>query len=262
MELVLQKLCSLEAKIDKLDEKFNMLLTQGDTKKKKNAMRRQLYREQKAQRNEGKIPLPPHHVFGSLGRRDKRLKLSKFVEMGVLFGKADDPLGFLRWMVYHWNSEIYLKKAVTYSGSAFCVWNGVCRHKIGVGDLMHYYRKRVRLVPFLRTDDEEADFRTRMWWNWGSNVLRPIIFEIREQPEYSTFSERFKMEIALLCGGTAEIKIGEHYWDFLAGRTEINKMMSKIGPVFIRILEACITGLRATEAPPVPFRPPVRSSAD
>ena len=258
MKQVLASLQQLHEKVDALSQKFEMMTQQGSTKQKKNALRRLYYREKKAERETGKLPLPSAHV---LTRRDPRVCRDRFVAQGIRFGRVNEPLGFLRWFVYMWNSETYLKKCVTYSGSAFCVWNGVCRYKTGLGDMMHYYRKRVKLVPFLRTDEEEADFRVRPWWDWGSSTLRPVVFEMRDHEEWDTFDDNFKTLVSLLCGGVAEVRIADCDWDFCAGRREINLMMKKIGPQFIRVLEACISGLRATKAPPVPPSHPLDPDA-
>ena len=260
IEQIMQSLSQLHDKVDALSEKFAVMVHQGDTKEKKNALRRQYYREAKAERDSGKLKLPTVHVFGC-GRPDRRVCIERFVQEGLRFGRINEPFGFLKWFVYMWNSETYLKKCVTYSGSAFCVWNGTCRYKIGLGDLMHYYRRRVKLVPFLRSNDEEADFRSRPWWDWGTNVLRPVVFAMREHEEWGTFDEHFKTWVSLLCGGVAEVKIDDCYWDFFAGRNEINKMMKKIGPQFLQVLEACIAGLRATVAPPVPPSHPLATAA-
>ena len=77
----------------------------------------------------------------------------------------------------------------------------------------------------------------RPWWDWGSSTLRPVVFEMRDHEEWDTFDDNFKTLVSLLCGGVAEVRIADCDWDFCAGRREINLMMKKIGPQFIRVLE-------------------------
>ncbi len=245
---------NLNAKIDALDEKIRMIAMRDVDKKQKNALRRQYYREKKAEREFGKLSLPTRHIISS---RDRRLaqKTQEWSRYGIEFGKQDLAEAFLSWLVFAWNNDVYLKKPITFSGSCFCVWNGSCRHKIGSGDLMHYYRKRIKLVPFLRSPDEECDFRNRPWWEWGVNVLRPVVSEMKEHEEWDDFSDQFKLKVQLLIGGTAEMKIGNCDWDFCAGMDNVNNMVKRVGPAFISVLKACITGLRSVESPPAPLLP-------
>jgi hypothetical protein len=254
-EAVMSRIDMLEAKIDAFDEKLRMIAMQGVDKKQKNALRRQFYREKKAEREFGKLSLPVFHVV--TGRRDRRLtqKTQEWSRYGIEFGKQDRAEAFLSWLVFAWNNDVYLKKPITFSGSCFCVWNGSCRHKIGTGDLMHYYRKRIKLVPFLRSCEEECDFRNRPWWDWGVNVLRPVVSEMKEHEEWDDFSDQFKLKVQLLVGGTAEMKVGECNWDFCAGMDQVNKMVRRVGPAFIGVLKACITGLRAVDSPQAPLLP-------
>ena len=245
----------LEARIDKLEARIDQLVLQGVDKKNRSAMRRQYYREKKAEQDMGKLPLPAFHVLGWRGDRRLAQRVQKWGRYGIEFGKEDRAEAFLSWLVYAWNNDVYLKKPITFSGSCFCIWNGSCRHKLGTGDLMHYYRKRIKLVPFLRNNGEEADFRVRPWWEWGVNVLRPVVQEMKEHEEWNDFSDQFKLKVQLLVGGTAQLKIGECEWDFSAGRDNINKMMRRVGPTFISVLTACLTGLRAVESPPAPSLP-------
>ena len=260
-EAVMGRIDVLEAKIDAFDEKLRMIAMQGVDKKQKNALRRQYYREKKAEREFGKLSLPTRHIISS---RDRRLaqKTQEWSRYGIEFGKQDLAEAFLSWLVFAWNNDVYLKKPITFSGSCFCVWNGSCRHKIGSGDLMHYYRKRIKLVPFLRSPDEECDFRNRPWWEWGVNVLRPVVSEMKEHEEWGGFSDQFKLKVQLLIGGTAELKIGNCDWDFCAGMDNVNKMVKRIGPALISVLKACITGLRSVESPPAPLLPGAECRAD
>ena len=115
---------------------------------------------------------------------------------------------FLSWLVFAWNNDVYLKKPITFSGSCFCVWNGSCRHKIGSGDLMHYYRKRIKLVPFLRSPDEECDFRNRPWWEWGVNVLRPVVGAMKEHEEWGGFSDRLSSRCSCWSAAPPRCELG------------------------------------------------------
>jgi hypothetical protein len=70
-EAVMGRIDMLEAKIDAIDEKLRMIAMRGVDKQQKNALRRQYYREKKAEREFGKLSLPLFHVV--TGRRDRRL---------------------------------------------------------------------------------------------------------------------------------------------------------------------------------------------
>lgn len=254
LEEVLVRLDSLEERTQSFDDKLCKLVMQGVGKKEKNALRRQYYRERRAEAFKGRLKLPD---IGILQRKDRRLqKAEDWAAMGLRFGKADRPAAFISWLVWVWNNEVYLKKPITFSGSAFRVWNGSCRHALGAGDLMHHYRKRVKMVPFLRNEAERQDFSTRPWWDWGNYVLLPVIREMRESDQWETFSDRFKTMVQLLGGGFCEMEIAGTNWDFNEDMLKINKMMRKIAPVWIRLIEACLCGLRAAECPPVPAEHP------
>ena len=254
LEEVLVRLDSLEERLQSIDDKMCKLVMQGVTKKDKNALRRQYYRERRAEAFKNRLKLPE---FGIFQRRDRRLqKAEAWAAMGLRFGKADRPAAFISWIVWVWNNEVYLKKPITFSGSAFRIWNGSCRHALGPGDLMHYYRKRVKMVPFLRNEAERQDFSTRPWWDWGSYVLLPVIREMKESEQWETFSDRFKTMVQLLGGGFCEMEIAGTNWDFNEEMLKVNNMMKKIAPVWIRLIEACLCGLRAAECPPVPAQPP------
>ena len=80
------------------------------------------------------------------------------------------------------------------------------------------------------------------------NVLRPVVGAMKEHEEWDDFSDQFKLKVQLLIGGTAEMKIGNCDWDFCAGMDNVNKMVKRIGPAFISVLKACITGLRSSIA--------------
>ena len=254
LEDVLVRLNSLEERLQSIDDKMCKLCMQGVSKQDKNALRRQYYRERRAEAFKGRLKLPD---IGILQRRDRRLqKAEDWAAVGLRFGRADRPAAFISWLVWVWNNEVYLKKPITFSGSAFRVWNGSCRTALGPGDLMHYYRKRVKMVPFLRNEAERQDFSGRPWWSWGSYVLLPVISEMKESELWGTFSDRFKTMVQILGGGFCELEIAGTNWDFNEEMLAVNKMMKKIASVWIRLVEACLLGLRAAECPPVPALPP------
>ena len=92
---VLERLKVLETKVDTLGDKFTRLSVQEATKKEQNALRRQLYREERAKKMSGKIPLPTQHC---MERRDRRIDLKVFVDKGVEFGRArlEGTIGYNR----------------------------------------------------------------------------------------------------------------------------------------------------------------------
>ena len=245
------RLLTFEDRLQAIDDKLCKLAMSEVTKKQKNALRRQFYRERRELALKDRISLPDFNIFN---RKDRRLdhKHAEWAQVGMRFGEADAPGSFIRWLVWQWNNATYIKKPVTFSGSAFQIWNGHCRYGYGPGDLIHLYRKRVCMVPFLRTEAEKDDFSKRPFWIWGSSVLLPVVALMKMQPAWGATSERWKTFVTLLCGGYAELKIGECNWDFYESRENINSMMKKIVHIWKPLLEAVVTGLRASESPPVP----------
>ena len=71
----------------------------GASKKEKNALRRQQYREAKRRREKGLVSLPEEHV---LKFRDVRLKpkVHAWAEAGMRFGRKDQPEQFFTWFVH------------------------------------------------------------------------------------------------------------------------------------------------------------------
>ena len=253
LEELVREVRALREKVVEFDDKLCALATHEMTKKEKNALRRQYYRERKELALKDKLPLPG---FGILTRRDKRIepKFAGWAKVGLSFGALNKPLQFLRWFVWTWNNEVYIKKPITFSGSAFQIWNGHCRHGYGPGDLMHLYRKRIRMVPFFRNEADYQDFKGRPWWVWGEGVLRPVVFAMKEDPAWETFSKEFRSSLEILCGGYAMLKIekADCFWDFNETKEKINKMMKHISMQWLQVLNACATGLRASECPKLP----------
>ena len=134
------------------------------------------------------------------------------------------------------------------------MWNGSCRHPYGVGDLMHLYRKRLKMVPFFRDASDYQDFQDRPWWMWGSYVLAPVIREMKQRPQWRTFSKTFKVCVQLLLGGFAEVRVDQVgvNWDFHESRANLDKMMKHLAPVWLRVLNACANGLRGANEPKRP----------
>ena len=251
MKEVLSRLERLEEKMSALDAKVCQLVLQGSSRADMNSLRRQCYRKQRIADLKGRLQLPE---FPILDRRDRRLaeKVQEWAAVGIEFGKADMlPSAFVSWLVWVWNNDVYVKKPVTFSGSAFRIWNGSCRQALGPGDLMHYYRKRLRMSPFLRNEGERQDFALRPWWNWGMFVLAPVLSEMKDHEAWGSFTERFK-RVQLLVGGIAETPIGNTNWDFNEDLKAINQMMRKIAPEWITLIEGCLCGLRSATCPATP----------
>ena len=251
MERVVKLLREVVQRLDGIDDKLCKLAMRDVSSREKNALRRQYYRERKERAFADKLTLPAFPIFS---RKDPRLvpKYRGWAEVGLAFGKEDKPAEFLRWLVWNWNSGTYVKKPVTFSGSAFMIWNGHCRHGYGPGDFLHLYRKRMLMTPFLRNEGERDDFSDRPFWRWGTYVLYPIVCLMKADPAWETFSERFRTVVQIICGGFVELEVGDCNWDFHESRENINKMMKRIAHLWKPLLEAVVTGFRASECPPVP----------
>ena len=239
---VLARLDTLEQKIDILGDKFDKMNVQEASKKQKNALRRQIYREKMQEIKKGQLTLPEHHC---MMRRDARVDTKVYLEWGIKYGRANQPYQYLEKLVHHWNTKVYLKKPVTYSGSSFRIWNGTCRVSRGPGDLMHFYRKRVRNTgKFIRNPGELYDFHRRPWFRWGTKVLCPIIMDLKEHEEWDSFDDHFKLAVQLLCGGIAELKIDGIFWDLDHDADTLNKLIRRVSNTWHKVLESCLNGLR------------------
>jgi hypothetical protein len=250
---VCDRLDDIDGKIVALDAKLCNFAFQKMTKQQENALRRQLYREKKQKIASCRLPLPDVCVLN----RDSRLK-SKFAgwaKVGMRFAVKGGPTGgaqFVQWLVHEWNNNVYLKKPITFSGSSFRVWNGHARHGYGPIDLLHLYRKRKMHGMYLRNPGEQQDFSQRKFWEWGTNVLRPVLYIMKEYPDWAKVPQRFKDTCCLLVGGTAQMKVGEDYWDFRESLETINRMMPKVVHLWLPLLEAVATGIRAKEQRAIP----------
>ena len=141
--------------------------------KRKNALRREQYREERRRRKERLLALPDRPVLqfknGLLAPR-----FAQWAQAGMRFAAAGKGPGpFVTWLVHQWNCCTYLKKPVTFSGSSFRVWNGTIRCAYGPRDLMHFSERRNSMPPF-RNPAEHDDFQKRPWWDWGYPVLFPV----------------------------------------------------------------------------------------
>jgi hypothetical protein len=234
-----------------VEEVIQKLVSQTMTKGERNALRRQYYRQQKEAELKDRLQLPDRHI---LKRRDVRLQqfAGKWAEVGMRFGKLDQPESFLTWFVHEWNSCTYLKKPITFSGSSFRVWTGHLRHPYGAGDLMHYYRKRSG-CPRLRSEGERQDFSDRPWWDWGYHVLYPVVSEMEEMG-FDTLPARFQRCVRILLGGFGDLQVlsDVENWDRRASLSNINKMLGRIGVDYVCMLRACFTGLRVSPCAVVP----------
>ena len=97
-------------------------------------------------------------------------------------------------------------------------------------------------------------------------MLQPVIAEMKQHDAWGTFSDDFKTMLQLLGGGFCELQIAGEYWDFNEDARKINQMLKAKGTLrlFLRMIDACITGLRAAERPPSPSppsRPPPAGAA-
>ena len=212
--------------------------------------RRSRYAETKKLREKGRLSLPDFHV---LKRRDRRLtgKFAEWARVGLQYGAADMPERFLTWLCYQWNATCYLKKAVTYSGGYFRVHTGTgVRHNYGPFDLMGYNKKQ-RMV--LRNEGEYIDFRDRPWWNWAFHVLYPVFREMEESDSFEDLGERFVKSLRILLGGYGEYEVyTQLFWDPNDERTNVNRMLKRVGPDLRRMWSACCDGLRMKAAPAGP----------
>ena len=244
---ILGRLDSFEKRFDAIDARLDKMTVGELTSKQKNALRRQHYREAKAQKTKGRIPLPNFHSFGDRSDRRVSEKFPEWAAKGLQYGTTNQPETFISWLVHQWNAHTYLKKPVTFSGSAFRVWTGHARHALGPGDLMHLYRKRRIHYPFLRTPEEGDDFSKRPMWNWTTYIVKNVVQEMRESPLWKGFSDRFKRMLCLLGGGMLEMEVRGIIWDFYETRDNINEMMKDA--TFLALwkpaLEAISNGLLA-----------------
>ena len=87
----------MQAQLDRMEAKLDKLLTFKSEKKKEAAQRKNQYKEAKERREKGKVSLPTTHVLLS---RDRRIseRIPNWASVGMKFGRADNPEGFLRWL--------------------------------------------------------------------------------------------------------------------------------------------------------------------
>ena len=88
LKQVLTRLDTLERKVDTLGDKFDKMNIHEATKKQKNAVRRQIYREKIQAAQKGLIPLPEHHC---MMRRDRRMDPKVYIAWGVEYGRMNQP---------------------------------------------------------------------------------------------------------------------------------------------------------------------------
>ena len=225
----------------------------GASKKEKNALRRQQYRQAKRRREQGLVSLPEQHV---LKFRDPRLKpkVHAWAEAGMRFGRQDKPEQFFTWFVHQWNNCSYLKKPITFSGSSFRVWGSHVRFSYGPRDLMGFAERRGTL-QVLRTSAEHDDFQKRPWWDWSYAVLMPV-FQEMERMGFAELPERFRRCTKLMMGGFAGWEVyTDLYWDVNESRENINRMLKRVGSDLQLMLRACYVGLRI-KGPVSPQQPP------
>ena len=134
-------LAGIETQLRMLVQKVDVLLGEAAKRRKRAEDRRRQLHEVKQKAADGKVHLPPFHV---LKRRDPQVKEHReaLVQGGLRFASHDDPEGFAAWFVYYWNSCIYLKKPITFSGGYYRVYVGDMRMGYGAFDLMGYHKKQ------------------------------------------------------------------------------------------------------------------------
>ena len=199
--------CKLESEalvlLKRLEEKIDLLLSSQREAQAAKESRRRHYQEAKAMREAGKIRLPEFHV---LNKRDGRLESKRqfWAETGMRFGNANDPAGFVAWLVYQWNSCTYLKKPITFSGGYYRVHTGVIRFGYGASDLMGLNEKQ---AIRLRHSADHVDFQERPWWKWSLNVLYPVWSTMEELPGFGELPDFFCRNVRLLLGGFGEYEV-------------------------------------------------------
>ena len=250
MQEIVAKLGDLCDRMSSLEAVVQKLVSQTMTKEERNALRRQYYRQAREAELKDRLILPNRHVL-----TDGDDRLEKFhgawAEVGMRFGKLDQPEHFLTWFVHEWNCCTYTKKPITFSGSSFRVWLGHLRHPFGAGDLMHYYQspKRQNCLQ-LRSEAEYQDFQGRPWWDWGYRVLFPVFCKMAPLG-FDTLPARFQRCVRILLGGFGGLEVlsGMEPWDPNAGRHNINKMLCRIGADYVSMLRACFIGLKVSPCP-------------
>ena len=240
---------AMQVQLDRMEAKLDKLLDWKSDKQKKATERRDQRKEAKQRREDGKVSLPTSHV---LKTRDSRIsdRVPQWAAVGMKFGLADNPEGFLRWICYQWNCCCYLKKPLTYSGGYFRVHTGLTRHNYGAFDLMGYNVKQ-RMV--LRNRGELIDFQDRPFWMWAYKVLFPVFTHMQRLPGYDDLPERFDKGIRLILGSYGLYEVyTDLYWDVNESRDNINRMFKRVGPTLRLMWKACLDGLRASGCPAVP----------
>ena len=236
----------MQTSLDRIEGKLDELLNDQRTKRTAAAVRRQQYRESREMREKGKIRLPDFHI---LKRRDGRIAgyVQPWAEKGMVYGAANDPEGFVAWVVYQWNSCTYLKKPITFSGSYYRVFTGSVRCNYGPYDLMHLNNKQMLKI---RHDADKQDFSERPWWCWAHNVLNPVFKQMQEQAGFKELPERFVRCLKLVLGASAELEVyTEVYWSQYESIADTNRMLRKFGPDLRLMWKACCRGLRSKQEP-------------
>ena len=239
----------MEAALVRVETMLHTLMNASSEKLRAAKLRRKQYTEARERRDRGKVSLPTFHV---LKARDNRLasRIPGWAAVGMKFGAADNPEGFLSWFCYQWNCACYLKKPITFSAGYFRVHLGDIRFKTGSFDLMGL---NVKQKMCLRNDAEWSDFSNRPWWTWAFNVLFPVYEAMQELPGFAELGPRFLKGVRLLLGGYGghEVYTGLG-WDPNESRTNINKMFRRMGPDLRLMWKACCSGLRMKSNPAVP----------
>ena len=237
----------IKAQLQTLEAKLDVLLGEAAKRRKRAEDRRRQLHDVKRQAEDGKVPLPPFHI---MQKRDPRMKehLETLVHGAMQFAANDDPEGFVAWLVYYWNSCVYLKKPITFSGGYYRVYVGSMRMGYGAFDLLGFHKKQRQK---LRNEAERDDFSKRPWWDWGYLVLLPVWLEMRNHK----LPKRFSRCVQILLGDFGGYEVFE---DVQWGPSEdlhlVNRMLARVGTDLWRMWRACIRGLRTREPVPLPQR--------
>jgi hypothetical protein len=237
----------MQEQLDRIEAKLDALLQKSSVKKQTAAVRKKQYREKRMIRERGKIPLPD---FGVLKRRDPRLrhKHPEWARRALEFGARNDLGGFLRWLVWDYNCNCYLKKPITFSGGYFRVSLGGVRNPYSEFDLMGLIKHRI----LLRNKADRCDFAQRPWWDWCYYIINPIYELMLEMPGFDKVNPRFAKGLCLLQGGLCSTPVEvytELYWDRNETLNNLNRMLKQVGPLLHTCWRACVNGLRSKEDP-------------
>ena len=245
--MVSSRFDALESRIGGVEKHIQELLQDRHTRQEATSKRKQKYREKQQHAVSGKIKLPSKHVLRHKDPRLYKHHSAALQEGFKAFAESNDPFGFAAWVAWYWNSEVYFKRPITFSGGYFQVWLGTCRNRYGGFDLMGHNRKQLRV---LKNDAERHDFRERPWWDWCYHVLMPLL---RWGEENLKMQAHFDRCIRLVLGDLGEYEVfNDQYWGQNSDLPSINKMLKRIAPDLWSMWNGFLKGLRLHTPVPLP----------